>query len=198
MVTPHVKLMSSVVNFYMDDSGTRHPDFDPKGASGRDWFALGGILVHESDEEKAREMVAAFRVKWPQLEGKPLHSYDIRNKTHDFRWLVDLNRDEHSRFMQDLTDLLVGLPVVGLACVIDRPGYDGRYREKHGREMWSLCKTAFTVVVERAVKFAQGKGARLRVMPERCSKQCDNALESYQKATGTQFIRNPFSASVVE
>jgi hypothetical protein len=49
--------MGNVVNFYMDDSGTRHPDHDPgkRAKHNFDWFALGGILVKDSDEPEARE-----------------------------------------------------------------------------------------------------------------------------------------------
>lgn len=48
--------MPQVVNFYLDDSGTRHPDHAPgkRAAHGYDWFALGGVLVKEEEEKKPR------------------------------------------------------------------------------------------------------------------------------------------------
>ena len=56
--------------------------------------------------------------------------------------------------MRDLTSMLTSIPVIGLACVIDRPGYDARYREQYGRNQWQLCKTACSIAVERAAKQA--------------------------------------------
>jgi hypothetical protein len=38
--------------------------------------------------------------------------------------------DTRSRFMEDIGEFLTSIPVIGLACTIDRPGYDWRYREK--------------------------------------------------------------------
>jgi hypothetical protein len=62
-------------------------------------------------------------------------------------------------------ELMSASPFLGFACVIDRPGYNARYREKYGREQWSLCKTAFSELVERAAKYAQGAGYRLAHPP---------------------------------
>jgi hypothetical protein len=76
--------------------------------------------------------------------------------------------------------LLKSAPVVGLACVIDRPGYNARYGEKYGG--WSLCKSAFTISVERAAKYARSIGCRLRVCPERCNKTEDGMIKSYYEA----------------
>ena len=61
-------------------------------------------------------------------------------------------------------------PVIGIACVIDHLGYNARYAAQYLENRWMLCKTAFSVVVERAAKFAVGQGQRLRVMPEKCNK----------------------------
>lgn len=85
------------------------------------------------------------------------------------------------------------MPVVGLACVIDRPGYNARYREKYGRQRWSLCKSAFTISVERAAKYARSQNCRLRVLPERCNKKEDDMLKGYYndlKAIGQPFDPN--------
>jgi hypothetical protein len=54
----------------------------------------------------------------------------------------------------DISRFLSTIAVSGLACVVDRPGYDARYRDKYGRRLWHLCQTAFSIVVERAAKFA--------------------------------------------
>ena len=58
---------------------------------------------------------------------------------------------------------IIDKDLVGLACVVDRPGYDARYREKYGRRQWHLCQTAFSIVVERAAKYARDSGRKLRV-----------------------------------
>jgi hypothetical protein len=74
--------------------------------------------------------------------------------------------------------------------VIDRPGYNHRYREKYGRQRWSLCKSAFHIVVERAAKYARESKCRLRVSPERCNKREDQMLKAYYaelKSVGLPF-----------
>lgn len=172
--------MPNVFNFYIDDSGTRHPDHSPElPAHGHDWFALGGVIINEGDEPIARQQIHIFRDRWPQLRGRALHSSEIRARTKDFRWLQAEGESVRNRFLTELGILLRNLPVVGVACVIDRPGYNARYRAQHGRDLWSLCKTAFTISVERAAKFAACKGAKLRVYPEKCTKQADAMLRTY-------------------
>jgi hypothetical protein len=81
--------------------------------------------------------------------------------------------------MRDLSRFLTTINVVGLACVIDRPGYDARYREKYGRRQWHLCRTAFSIVVERAAKYARDNGRKLRVMPERSSRDDERRIWTY-------------------
>lgn len=172
--------MPRIFNFYIDDSGTRHPDHKPGlPAHGHDWFALGGVIIDDADEQVARGQIQIFRDRWPQLRDRPLHSYEIRNRVDDFRWLQAEGEAIRSRFLAELSVLLISLPVIGLACVVDRPGYSARYRERHGRDLWSLCKTAFTIAVERAAKFASSKDAKLRVYPERCTEDADRKLKGY-------------------
>ena len=76
---------------------------------------------------------------------------------------------------------MLGLPVLAIACVIDRPGHDARYRVKYGRLQWQLCQTAFAIVVERSCKRAITIERRLRVCPERCSKKEDRRLSDYYR-----------------
>jgi hypothetical protein len=174
-----------VLNYYMDDSGARQPNrkpaiFRPDQA---DYFALGGVLIDEADEGRARHLIEDFVTRWGI--GSPLHSVEIRNRTGNFRWLED-DAQQRDRFLGDLEGMLTRLPVLGLACVIDRPGYDARYRAKYGRRPWHLCRTAFAISVERAAKHARSMGARLRVLPEKCSKQDDNRLRDYYEALKAQ------------
>jgi hypothetical protein len=173
--------MSRILNFYMDDSGTRTPNrkplpFNPRV---RDFFALGGVLINEEDEAATRKAYDDFRERW-QLD-YPLHSVEIRHRSGRFSWLKR-DTDEYERFMRDLARLLTSINVLGLACVIDRPGYDARYREKYGRRQWHLCQTAFCIAVERAAKFARRHGCKLRVMPERSCRVDDRRLANCYEA----------------
>src|SRR5579884_3595557 len=147
------------LNFYMDDSGTRKPDraptvFDPRRPN---HFALGGILIVEDEENQARAEHAALCSRWSI--SYPLHSVDMRCAAREFRWLRR-ESPKYQPFMEDLTQMLLRIPVYGLACVIDRPGYDARYRQKYGRNQWQLCRTAFTIAVERAAKHARRLGCK--------------------------------------
>jgi hypothetical protein len=170
--------MPRVLNFYMDDSGTRVPNrkplpFDPRR---HEFFALGGVLINEEDEGAARTAYEEFRHRWSI--DYPLHSVEIRHSSHAFSWLKR-GADEYEKFMRDLSRFLTTIDVVGLACVVDRPGYDERYRGKYGRRQWHLCQTAFSVVVERAVKYARDNGRKLRVMPERSSRDDERRIRAY-------------------
>jgi hypothetical protein len=170
--------MPRVLNFYLDDSGTRAPNRKPLpfNPAVREFFALGGVLITEEDEAAARKAYADFCVRWSIHY--PLHSVEIRHGSGNFRWLKRYT-EERNRFMAELSRLLTGINVTGVACVIDRPGYDARYREKYGRRQWHLCQTAFGVVVERAVKFARRESRKLRVMPERSCKTDEQRLKRY-------------------
>lgn len=183
----------SEFRFYVDDSGTRHPDKKSGQPTGHpDWFALGGIIIHKDDELPAREAYEEFCGRWEITY--PLHSSEIRHRTGNFGWLQD--RSKEREFVASLSDFLLSLPVTGHACVIDRPGYNARYKEKYGRDRWSLCKTAFSIAVERASKYARSRGARLRVLVERSSRQDEAALKGYYEAlrtTGSPF--NPHTSS---
>ena len=85
------------------------------------------------------------------------------------------------------------IPAIGIACVIDRPGYNFRYQEKYKQARWNLCKTAFTVCVERAAKYSLVNKCRLKVFPERCNQTEDSVLQSYYD--GMRKDGMPFNAS---
>jgi hypothetical protein len=189
-------MMDDVVNFYLDDSGTRHPDHKPgkRAAHGYDWFALGGVMVKDSDEPGAKELHSTFCRKWGITS--PIHSVEVRSRTKEFLWLERRPQRDKDIFYEDLYQLLRAVPVTGLACVIDRPGYNARYRELYGRQRWSLCKSAFTISVERAAKYARSLNCRLRVLPERCNKKEDGVLKGYYNELKT--AGPPFDASTSE
>lgn len=173
--------MKNVMCLYLDDSGTRNPDRNPGdklGHHGHDWFALGGVIVrNDEDEADIRRAHQDLCDRW-QIKA-PLHSSEIRSRKDGFAWLGSLDASGYRDFMSDLTHWITTSKLVATACVIDRPGYNQRYRDKYGPERWSLCKTAFNVVVERAAKFAISHGCRLRVDVERADKKTDRLLESY-------------------
>ncbi len=164
-------------HFYIDDSGTRHPDHKGTGKGDfPNWFSLGGVIVEDCEEERLRDTVDAFRTKW-KIVG-PLHSFPIRQKSGEFEWLKN-DASLSAQFYSELTDLLITAPVIGHACVIDRPSYNLRYQEQYGRNRWSLCRTAFTITVERAAKYAISQNGRLRVFVERSSKPDEEKLKQY-------------------
>jgi hypothetical protein len=170
--------MPKVMCLYLDDSGTRNPDRRvPEMFMYRDWFTLGGYLSKEEDEGAIRTSHANFCERWHI--NYPLHSYDIRAETERFTWLSALDDREHERFMRELGEMLLTIPVVGFACVVDRPGYNKRYREQYGRQTWMLCRTAFAVVVERAAKHAMRNNCRLRVYVEEGDKTADDMIRNY-------------------
>lgn len=171
--------MVNAYRFYMDESGTRHPDRDPgrKPAHGHDWFGLGGILIRESDEESLRAAHATFCKKWRITA--PLRSADIRSKSGAFAWLKVCGAEKGEAFLEELYQLMARPELLGIACVIDRPGYNQKYRERYGRQRWSLCKTAFAVAIERAAKHVRKQGHQLRVLVERSDKKTDRWMHYY-------------------
>lgn len=177
--------------FYIDDSGSRDPDRKPKdNGSEPDWFALGGVLVDAKDKDFCDLAIAGFRQSWPQIGNAPLHSYDIRNKSANFRWLETLSQVEASNFYQGISDLVQSLPVVVAGCVVHRPGYNKRYMEQYGQRRWKLCRTAFNIAVERGAKFAAHHDARLRVFVERTDPKTEAQFKAYfdqLKAGGAPF-----------
>ena len=184
---------SKTLNLYLDDSGTRHPSRKPgtKAAHGYDWFALGGILVEDAREEEARQIHQDFKAKW-SVE-TPLHSSEIRSQNERFAWLRGLEKEQAQRFYEELYCMMRDAPVLGIACVVDRPGYNERYEEEYRENRWLLCKTAFSVVVERSAKIARSKGLKLRVFPEKCNRTEDRALKSYYDALRNE--GSPFDAT---
>ena len=177
----------------LDDSGTRHPNKNLGNlpAHGNDWFSIGGVLFAEEDEGLIRDTCSAFCSSWGI--DAPLHSSEIRAKSNSFAFLGDLNPADFGRFQSELTDFLTSIPVLGHACIVDRPGYNARYREKYGRERWLLCKSAFSIVVERSAKYIAAKEGRLRVFVERSDKKTDSTIRSYyddMRGSGMPFSKD--------
>ncbi len=191
------------MEIYFDESGSRFPDL--KGdlpPSTRDFFALGGILFETQDIHRIISAYDFLRTKWNITY--PLHSNSIRFETDEFTWLKGLDGGKKQEFYRDLDSMIEQQPFVALACVINRPGYNARYKKLYGDQRWMLCKTAFAILVERAAKFASSRGRRLRVHFEESEKREDRDIVQYQKElkkTGCRFLgtllpnTNPLPAS---
>jgi hypothetical protein len=50
--------------------------------------------------------------------------------TKDEARRITVEKAERDRFYEELYQFMRDAPVVGLACVVDRPGYNHRYRER--------------------------------------------------------------------
>jgi hypothetical protein len=133
-------------------------------------------LILEEDERKVRASHAQFSDRWGLTY--PLHSVDIRAGAKNFAWLRRGSMD-YEPFMRDLTRMLTTAPVTALACVMDRPGYDRRYRELYPRRMWHLCRTVFSIAVERAAKYARSLGRSLRIFPEKSARDDEQRIRTY-------------------
>ena len=92
-------------------------------------------------------------------------------------------------FMTDVTTLITSQPLTAIGAIVDRPGYNARYAH-YGRARWSLCKTTFMVLVERAAKFARRYNCRLRVYVEKSDQKTDRRIKGYYdelRLTGQPF-----------
>jgi hypothetical protein len=178
------------MEIYFDESGSRFPDLKDDPPPTRDFFALGGILFETPDVHRIISAYDSFRAKWEITY--PLHSNSIRFETNDFTWLGRLDGEKKQEFYRDLDSMIEQQPFVALACVINRPGYNARYKKLYGEQRWMLCKTAFAILIERAAKFAGSRGRRLCVHFEESGKREDRDIVQYQK----ELKRNgmPFSA----
>ncbi len=180
--------------FYMDDSGSRYPDKHNDGGAATKWdaFVLGGVLIDEARKDDVKNMLADFRARWPQINGREFRSRDIRCKTERFRWLATEAAEKQRDFFSDLDRLMAELPVHALACVVDRPGYNFRYQDAYAGKPWMLCRTAFVIAVERAVKVCRHFDARLRVIVEESNPVEDKLLSSYYEELRSD--GHPFNA----
>jgi hypothetical protein len=179
---------------YIDDHGSRKPDHEPDHRDdGMNCFAFGGILVHKNDVDTVVSAHKSFCVDW-EID-YPLHSSDIRGMREDFRWLQDSTKDAQ-RFHQELNQFLTNLPVVGFAAVVNRPGYNARYRDVYGTNRWKLCKTAYHILVERVAKYVESQDATFEVFFEQSGKKEDRTLKQYGrelKSNGHPF--NPMTSA---
>lgn len=172
--------MDPLTYLYLDDSGSRKPDRGKGQSSTRfDYFAIGGHMVDAEHDKGTKDSIDAFLAQWG-IQG-PLHSARIRNRRENFAWLGEVDEDERARFFDELSALILAAPVTVVGCVVDRNGYNDRYRERYGNQRWRLCKTAFTIVIERAARWALARGRRLKVVCEMSGKAEDNDIRAYYR-----------------
>jgi hypothetical protein len=177
---------------YIDDSGTRFPDKtdDLVRKDGMDHFALGGVLVADKDIHNIIARHAEFCRKWNITY--PLHSTEIRGKRRTFSWLEE-SAKTNEKFLEELQKLLLSIPVIGFAAVVHRPGYNARYEEIYKEKRWWMCKTAFSILLERVGKYLQKVDGKAEVRFEGVGPKEDNVLITYSKDlknTGMPFDKN--------
>jgi hypothetical protein len=177
---------------YFDDTGTRDPDktsfqeLSTPRRDGMDCFGLGGIIIKEEDIDgilqKHRDFCGEWNIDYP------LHSSRIRGRQGKFGWLKKSGNEE--LFLPAIEEFLLSLPIISIACVIDRCGYVDRYKTRHDR-LWFMCKTAFCILVERTAKFVEGNGRKLEIFFEKSGKNEDRKIVQYLKDLKQQ--GNPFT-----
>ncbi|MFK0332680.1 DUF3800 domain-containing protein [Rhizobium sp. NPDC090275] len=166
-------------HLFIDDTGSRDPDHEPpqQRKDGMDCFGLGGFLIKQEDIGELKVLHSAFYAE--HGIDYPLHSHKIRGGRGDFGWWR--NPEKARLFFPELDAFILSLPVIGIAAVIDRPGYL-RYRERYQERLWLMCRTAYSILIERAAKFADSQGRTLRVFSEASGKHEDRDLMTYAKA----------------
>jgi len=165
------------LHLYFDDTGSRFPDRDPVEIrqDGMDCFGLGGILVNAEDVDRIYTQYNAFCKLW-EID-YPLHSSSIRGGRGKFGWLR--KPELAGEFLPSLSDFLEGLPVLGIAAIIHRPGYNARYHTRYNGNPWLMCKTACCILIERAAKQAMAENRYLRVYFEQSGKAEDQDIKLY-------------------
>lgn len=174
---------------YFDDTGSRDPDkadFADRQDE-MDCFGLGGFLLKEEDIPELRKKHAAFCAEW-KID-YPLHSSSIRGGRGKFAWLKKPERA--GLFFPALEELLLSLPLISIACIVHRPGYVARYKDTYKEALWYMCKTAFSILVERSAKYADENGRKLEIVFEGTGKKEDRDIKHYLKELKKQ--GNPFN-----
>ncbi len=74
------------------------------------------------------------------------------------------------------------IPVVAIAAVVDREGYNSKYKEMYGDKQWNLCKTAFSILTERSLKYVIKRNGKLRIKFEAGGKDYNNCIIDYARS----------------
>lgn len=170
----------STLHLFIDDSGVRLPNREhtqPRNDK-LDYFALGGVIVKPEDRSQIRNAYDKLRTKYGM--DYALHSSCIRSKKKDFRWL-GTDEAKEKRFLNDLWRFICSQPIIVHACVVHRPGYNARYEKEYGKSRWDLCKSAYSILVERAAKYALRENRKLLVYVEETGRIEDRLIKEYHK-----------------
>jgi len=174
---------------FVDDSGSRFPDHRIVEGKEFDCFALGGVLINKKDIPNIIFQHKEFCREWNVTV--PLHSYEIRNATKGFSWIGKTDEIKY-RFWRAVGDFLIDLPVVAFATVVDRSGYNIKFKDKYQNARWMMCKTTFAILVERVAKYVIAQNATFEIFFEGSTKRENNLLVNYGKSYKKEGL--PFSA----
>ncbi len=121
-------------------------------------------MLRGEDHDAVKHEIFAFMHKWKFKA--PLHYTDMHSRKAGFAWLGRRPQREQEAFLAEWREILCRIPVIGIGCVVDRPGYVARgYLAKHS-DKWLLCRSAFDITVERAVKIARSERRKLHIVFE--------------------------------
>lgn len=173
-------MIDAEVHLFIDDTGSRDPDrtLELERDDEMNCFALGGVLVNAEDVDSVKAAHRAFCEKFGI--DYPLHSWAIRGGRGKFGWLRR-NPEKTAEFYASMGEFLVGLPVLGIAAAVHRPGYVARYKEKYRDNIWFMCKTAYCILIERAAKYAERNDRKLRIFFENTGRLEDRNIIAYTK-----------------
>ncbi|RUR84953.1 DUF3800 domain-containing protein [Chlorogloeopsis fritschii PCC 9212] len=174
---------------YLDDSGSAKPDPNDQYP----FFAMGGVLIKRGDENLIKTLLTDLKNRWNIPQEIPLHGNEIRSRKKRFAWIGKLPQEEQNRFMEDLTITIISCPIIVHACVVSRHGYLKRYLELYGENTWEMMKSAFTILVERAAKYAALKNGTLMVYFESAGKTEDKLIKQY--FYDLRSVGHPFDAN---
>ena len=147
---------------------------------------MGGVLIKEEDIDLVIQKHKDFCDEWSI--DYPLHSSRIRGGQGKFGWLK--KPENAGLFYSAIEELLLSLPIIGIACIIDRAGYVARYKDRHDK-LWFMCKTTFCILVERATKFVDERDRKLEIFFEETGKKEDREIIRYLRDLKQQ--GNPFN-----
>lgn len=123
--------------------------------------------------------VSALKRRWGLSEDTPLHGNEIRSRKKNFAWLGTRSQVEQQEFITDISNTIIALPVIVHACVVSRTGYLDRYLKQYGPETWEMMKSAFTILIERAAKFAGKHNGSIMIYYEEAGKKEDQLIKQY-------------------
>lgn len=182
--------MTDKYHLYIDDTGNRDPDKLLDALEQRrdemNCFGLGGVIIRE--EDRGEILDAHERFCREHNITYPLHSHSIRGGRGNFGWLK--MPEKAGIFWPALEEYVLSLPIVTTACIVHRPGYIARYKARYREQLWLLCKTAFSILVERAAKYVAERDGVMEIYFEESGKREDRDILKYMrelKAEGQAF-----------